>query len=323
MSNKCNLIRDILPLYVENMVSTDTREFVSEHLEHCKECHTEFEHMRKPVDFIPDVDIVPLKRIKKDLFIKRIQTILFTAILACAIVLVAFGILTSPEFFPYSDSLLHVTNGPNGSIIITFDNKVTGYSCMEEFDNEIETTVYRINAWTTTWDLYLSNRGKQNMIIPADEETKDKETRDKGTKNEKTKIQIFYAQNNGSADVPIYGLNENTEENSVTLPRLVLMPYFLLAFLALIILAILRLLLRNKQAMLIWIDRAILFPVSYMAAQLCTKGINFTTYSSKRDFCIIILIAILFYFAMLTGKTIYKAKKKTSQKRDEYEQRIP
>ncbi|MCI8714118.1 MAG: zf-HC2 domain-containing protein, partial [Ruminococcus sp.] len=35
MNDKCNLIRDILPLYVEDMVSTDTREFVSEHLEHC------------------------------------------------------------------------------------------------------------------------------------------------------------------------------------------------------------------------------------------------------------------------------------------------
>ena len=43
MINKCNLIKDILPLYVENMVSADTREFVSEHLEHCEECHAEFE----------------------------------------------------------------------------------------------------------------------------------------------------------------------------------------------------------------------------------------------------------------------------------------
>lgn len=303
MSNKCNLIKDILPLYVENMVSTDTREFVSEHLEHCEECHAEFEHMRKPADFIPDVDIVPLKRIKKDLFIKRLQTIFFTAILACAIVTVAFGILTSPKFFPYSDNLLNVIDGSNGSIIITFDNKVTGYSCIEEFDNETETEVYRINAWTTTWDLYSSNRGKQNMVIPSDRETK---------------IQIFYVQNDGSEDVLIYGLNENTEENSVTLPRLILMPYFLLAFLALFILAILRLLLRNKQTIIVWIDRTILFPISYMAAQLCTKGINFTTYSSQRDFCIIILIAMLFYFAMLTGKSLYKAKKKTSQKKDEY-----
>ena len=70
MSNKCNLIKDILPLYAEDMVSTDTREFVDKHLEHCAECRAEFEHIRKPAEFIPDTDIVPLKRIKKELFIK-------------------------------------------------------------------------------------------------------------------------------------------------------------------------------------------------------------------------------------------------------------
>lgn len=294
MSDKCNIIRDILPLYVEDMVSADTREFVSEHLEHCAECHAEFERMRKPTDFIPDTDIVPLKKIKKDLFIKRLQTIFFTAILACAIVTVIFGILTAPKFSPYSDSLLNVIDGPNGSIIITFDNQVTGYSCVKEFNNETETKVYRINAWTTTWDLYLSNRGNQNMVIPLEAETK---------------IQIYYVQNDGSKDVLLYGSNDKTHEDIITLPRQILLPYFLIAFLALAALAILRIILRNKQAIIVWIDRAIPFPISYMAAQLCTKGINFTTYSSQRDFCIIVLVAMLFYFAMLTGKSLYKARK--------------
>lgn len=298
MSHKCNVIRDILPLYVEDMVSTDTRQFVREHLEHCEACHAELECMRKPATFVPDADIVPLKRIKKELFMRRLQTIFFTAILACAIVTVAFGILTSPEFFPYSDSLFHVIDDPNGSIIIAFDNKVTGYSCTETFDNETETKTYRMNAWTTIWDLYSSNRGKQNMVIPFDRETD---------------IRIFYAQNNGSEDVPIYGLNENTEEDSVTLPRLILLPYFLLAVLALVTLAILRLLLRNKSAVIVWLDRMILLPISYILAHLCTKGIRFTTYSSQRDYCIIILVAALFYIAILTGKSLYKAKTGTSR----------
>lgn len=301
MNSKCNLIRDILPLYAEDMVSTDTREFVSEHLEHCKECRAELEHMRKPAEFITDAEIVPLKRIKKELFFKRLQTVFFTAILACALVTVAFGILTSPKFFPYSDNLFSVIDGSDGSITITFDNKVTGYSCMEESDNETETEIYHINAWTTAWDVYWSDRGKQNMVIPSDK---------------KTKIQIFYGQNDGSEDVLVYGLKEDTEENRVTLARLILMPYFLLAFLALMMLAILRLLLRNKQSVIVWLDRMILFPISYIAAHLCTKGISFTSYSSQRDFCIIILVAMLFYFAMLTGKSLYKTKMGTAQKKD-------
>ena len=299
MNNKCNLIRDILPLYVEDMVSMDTREFVSEHLEHCEACRAAFEHMQKPADIIPDADIVPLKRIKKELFIKRLQTVFLTAILACAIVTVIFGILTSPKFFPYSDDLFNVDSGADGSITIAFDNKVTGYSCMKEFNDETKTEIYQINAWTTTWDIYSSNRGKQNMVIPFDRETN---------------IQIFYAQNDGSEDVLIYGINDNAYQDTVTLPGQIFLPYFILAFLVLAILAVLRFLLKNKQAIIVWIDRALLFPISYMAAQLCTKGISFTSYSSKRDFCIIVLVAMLFYFAMLTGISLYKAKKRTSQK---------
>lgn len=308
MSNKCNLIRDILPLYVEDMVSTDTREFVSEHLEQCEECRAELEHMRKPADFIPDADIVPLKRIKKELFIKRLQIVFFTAILVCAIVTVVFGILTSPKFFPYSDNLLNVIVSPNGNIIITFDDKVTGYSCIKEFNDETRTEVYRLNAWTTTWDLYSSNRGNQNVVIPFEGATK---------------IQIFFTQNNGFEDVLIYGVNDNVHQDVLTLPRQILLPYFILAFLSLIVLAILRFLLRNKQVIIAWIDRAILFPISYIVAHLCTKGISFTTYSSQRDFCIIILVAMLFYFAMLTGKSLYKAKMGTSQNKDEYKRRTP
>ena len=302
MSNKCNLIRDILPLYAEDMVSTDTREFVSEHLGHCEECRAQLGHMRKSAGVIPDAAVVPLKRIKKELCMKRLQTVIFTAFLACAIVTVAFGILTSPEFFPYSDHLLKVTEGSDGSITIAFNNKVTGYSCMKESDNETETEIYRINAWTTTWDLYLSDRGRQNMVIPSGKETE---------------IQIYYAQNNGSEDVLIHGSDEHARENGVTLPRLILMPYFILAVLVLAILAMIRLLLRNKPAAVARTDRMILLPVSYIAAHLCIKGIRFTTYSSQRDVCMILLAAMLLYFAMLTGKSLYKAKVGTSRKKDE------
>ena len=101
----------------------------------------------------------------------------------------------------------------------------------------------------------------------------------------------------------------NLPQAVITLPRQILLPYFILAALALIVLAGLRFLLRNKKAMIMWIDRAILFPISYMAAQLCTKGINFTTYSSQRDFCIIALVAILLYLALLTGKSLYQEKR--------------
>lgn len=46
MKNECNIVRDILPLYVEDMVSEETAKFVKEHLENCPECTKEFEDMK-------------------------------------------------------------------------------------------------------------------------------------------------------------------------------------------------------------------------------------------------------------------------------------
>ena len=296
MNNQCNLIKDILPLYVEDMVSVDTKEFVNAHLEQCAECRAELDRMRGSTKSVPniDTDIAPLKRIKKDLFIRRLQTIFFTAIVACAVVMIAFGVLTSPAFFPYTDDLLNVVDNHSGEIIVTFDDRVTGYTRTKEFYEETGSEVYRLNAWATTWDLYFSNRGNQNVVIPS---------------NGKSNIQIFFTQNNGSEDVLIYGENNNLPQAVITLPRQILMQYFFLAALTFIVLACLRLILRNKNALVVWIDRIILFPISYMAAQLCTKGINLITYSAQRDFCLIMLVAILIYLAMLTGKSLYKARK--------------
>lgn len=46
MKNECSYVRDVLPLYLENMVSEETGAFVKEHLEKCPECTTELEAMK-------------------------------------------------------------------------------------------------------------------------------------------------------------------------------------------------------------------------------------------------------------------------------------
>lgn len=46
MKKECSIVRDLLPLYFENMVSEDTAVFVKEHLENCSECAAEFECLK-------------------------------------------------------------------------------------------------------------------------------------------------------------------------------------------------------------------------------------------------------------------------------------
>ena len=46
MKNECSIVRDILPLYLENMVSDETGAFVKEHLKGCSECTAELEALK-------------------------------------------------------------------------------------------------------------------------------------------------------------------------------------------------------------------------------------------------------------------------------------
>lgn len=75
MKNECSIVRDILPLYAEKMVSKDTAEFVKGHLENCPVCCAELEKLREPVEVQAepqtDIDAAPLKRLKKALLMKR------------------------------------------------------------------------------------------------------------------------------------------------------------------------------------------------------------------------------------------------------------
>lgn len=105
MKNECNIIRDILPLYVEDMVSADTSAFVEEHLEKCAECRAELENMKKPnkieisTPSIQDNDTIQLKSFKKKLNKKKRLMIGGTVVVTIMVILVTVMVLWSPVIF--------------------------------------------------------------------------------------------------------------------------------------------------------------------------------------------------------------------------------
>ena len=46
MKTECSVVRDLLPLYVEDMVSEETAAYIGEHLETCEECKSELESLK-------------------------------------------------------------------------------------------------------------------------------------------------------------------------------------------------------------------------------------------------------------------------------------
>ena len=69
MKNECSIVRDLLPLYAEDMLSPETSEFVAEHLKGCDGCREEFERTKELEPAHCDVsDAAPLKLIRKRLY---------------------------------------------------------------------------------------------------------------------------------------------------------------------------------------------------------------------------------------------------------------
>ena len=73
MKTECSIVRDLLPLYAENMVSPQTERFITRHLKDCPECNEEFKSIKDNEALLiaennaaPKVDnITPFKKIMK------------------------------------------------------------------------------------------------------------------------------------------------------------------------------------------------------------------------------------------------------------------
>lgn len=296
MRNECNIIRDLLPLYVEQMVSTDTAEYVEEHLKGCRECLQEYEQMKEPQANQTKEDAAPLVTLKRKLWKKRMQTVFCTGLFAIALLVSAFAFLSAPVYFPYTEDLFIITENADESITITFDEKVTDYRCVEdvhivpeEVSSERAQSYYRIETWTTLWNQWFAKRGVQATTIPAEEAEQ---------------LSVYYISNSSTEDICIYG-QPITSGGVISLPRLVLNNYFFLALLCVIVLFVLWCIVRRNATAKAWIERILLYPISYCIGHVMVKGFRSSSYSAPRDFMLIVFLSILLYGGLLLARSVY------------------
>ena len=95
MINECSIVRDILPLYIEDMVSADTASFVEEHLKNCSGCQKELsklkaaaevEFMGKETVLTHQEEAAPLKTLKRKLRRKQIISMALSFIVAAVFI---------------------------------------------------------------------------------------------------------------------------------------------------------------------------------------------------------------------------------------------
>lgn len=98
----CNTVRDMLPLYVDGVLSEDTRAIVEEHLAVCDICRKEYENMKNEVVVPADRDAKQLKRFK-GAWKKKKRIVALTAVIATILVLcIGYGIF---NHFAYQEEI--------------------------------------------------------------------------------------------------------------------------------------------------------------------------------------------------------------------------
>lgn len=114
MKNECNIVRDLLPLYIENMASEETREFVEAHLSNCPECNELYLSMtEKGKEEIADEEaqkkILPLRIVKRKLLCKKIVASAISVVILLAIVIVAGANIY--DFVDRQNKVAHIDYG--------------------------------------------------------------------------------------------------------------------------------------------------------------------------------------------------------------------
>lgn len=299
MKNECSIVQDILPLYVEEMVSDDTVSFVREHLKDCPRYRAELEKLQKPVEvqLKPDINAAPLKRLKKALLMKKLQTILCTVAILLALMLAVISLLTAPEYFEYTPDLVTVTETGVGEVTISFNSKVTNYKLQHIEDPDECNTVYQLEAWTSPWDRMFKKNGAWAVTVSPE--------------NDKPLL-IYFTQIADGSSVNLYGEAASDNSGWVALPGLTLGYWLLGNIMLFIIVAVIWFCVRKKERIRRRAEYLMLIPVAYGLGHLCVLGFRTVSYSEWRDFQLILAIGILLYCAMLLALNIFYAGRKRS-----------
>ncbi|MED4531766.1 zf-HC2 domain-containing protein [Metabacillus fastidiosus] len=128
---KCTIIQDVLPLYIDEVVSQDTKEMVEEHLQHCEECQKEYEIMKQEL-YIPAENKASIfKKINRKWRKKKV-IISIVSILATAITL--FGAFAYAFYYEtvisYSEDLFEIERQNDNQLVFHYFGE--GYAGVNE-----------------------------------------------------------------------------------------------------------------------------------------------------------------------------------------------
>lgn len=153
MKKICDIVRDLLPLYAENMTSPASNELVEAHLTQCESCANYLKDLRSPQMLPQEIPVQNLKHIQKMISRRRILSVL-TAVFLLLSVITWGKVFLDADVYVSADQAVHsVESLEGGGIRIHWNYRSRGYS----------TTTYPEDR--RNWGILVTQR-RRELLFP-------------------------------------------------------------------------------------------------------------------------------------------------------------
>jgi len=276
MALSCTVIRDLLPLYAEDLLQEESRLLVDEHLASCEACQKELEVLREPAP--PQAETLPLFSVKKLLRKQNLAWGLLSAGLIAAILLTVIAWITRAQPVSLDADQLHVFSTKDGVFVrLTAPAELRLQLDTDLFTDEQGRACAVISGYSSPWlQLYgTDSRGWESRMKIAD-----------GPLD-----RVYYCDHTTGGDMRLlYGSTAPDDAaGGMVLPRLVLNYYLHMAVLLTAVFGLLALLLRKKASGRTLGCLSLVFGC-YAGGHLLTKGLHGVSYAPVQDLIFILLV---------------------------------
>lgn len=267
----CNIVKDLIPLYKENLLSEESKTFVEDHLKSCSECENllkdkiELEKSEsKPLDFVE-------KRIKKE---SRYFTLAMVSLIVSIIIFI-ISYLNTPRHFKYEKDLYRVYRGED-FYTVEFSDKVSGIDY-----TDTEDAIY-LDAYTTKYDQIF------NKVSPK-----------KSLTFHKGDLKMVLYQNHEKMPTMVIG---HGEIRQTLLPRLIYGFYAKLSIIGFVVLTFVIFFIEKFRKKAISLPIKTLLtggPLSFFLGIISIKGFNTPTYYPMSDIKYIAFLSLGIYLFLI------------------------
>lgn len=299
MDISCNIIKDLLPLYAEDMVSNDSRRMVDDHLCGCDACTKQLARMLKPEQVPAEIESHGLDALRQSIEKRRWLLALLTFFLTAATVVGIFVYFTRPIYLTAEEAGIQIIE-EDDKLIFKFGEKVDCYTVeAETFEGEENWTV-TVTAYRRIWNVHYGNMLNALVNVVGEDYPF-------SVGHDVQRINYSNAPA-GEEDTLIWG--EPLCVQSISLPRLVLGYYILIAFGLGAVLLVLAWLIRKHKGCVAFLCLSALF-ISFGISGLIITGGDWRVYAVMEMPTYLLLTSVMTFLiwgASICCGLLYKIK---------------